>query len=80
MSKIIASAAIRGAHKLVERAEEALARAIEEKGKDGGCLTLLEGYDPQTYGKLLLSTKLGTSSTKSAVVVDGVMTSTARKR
>jgi len=34
MSKIIASAAIRGAHGLVQRAEEDLARAIEEKGKD----------------------------------------------
>ncbi|MBD3344767.1 MAG: CO dehydrogenase/CO-methylating acetyl-CoA synthase complex subunit beta [Chitinivibrionales bacterium] len=34
MSKIIATAAIRGAHKLVEQAEESLARAIELKGKD----------------------------------------------
>ena len=34
MSKIIASAAIRGAHKLVERAEADLAKAIEAKGKD----------------------------------------------
>ena len=34
MSKIIATAAIRGAHRMVERAEEALAKAIEEKGKD----------------------------------------------
>ena len=34
MSKIIASAAIRGAHRMVERAEEALARALEENGKD----------------------------------------------
>ena len=34
MSKIIATAAIRGAHSMVERAEEALAKAIEEKGKD----------------------------------------------
>jgi len=34
MSKIIASAAIRGAHRMVERAAEDLARAIEEKGKD----------------------------------------------
>ncbi|NQT93548.1 MAG: CO dehydrogenase/CO-methylating acetyl-CoA synthase complex subunit beta, partial [Lentisphaerae bacterium] len=34
MSKIIASAAIRGAHKLVERAEAELAKAIEQKGKD----------------------------------------------
>jgi acetyl-CoA synthase len=34
MSKIIATAAIRGAHKLVGQAEKALAKAIEEKGKD----------------------------------------------
>ncbi len=34
MSKIIATAAIRGAHRMVERADEALAKAIEAKGKD----------------------------------------------
>jgi acetyl-CoA synthase len=34
MSKIIASAAIRGAHKIVKQAEEKLAQAIKEKGKD----------------------------------------------
>ena len=34
MSKIIASAAIRGAHQLGERAEKALAEAIAAKGKD----------------------------------------------
>ncbi len=34
MSKIIASAAIRGAHKIVEQAEQILAKAIEQKGKD----------------------------------------------
>ncbi len=34
MSRIIASAAIRGAHRMVERAEEALAAAIADKGKD----------------------------------------------
>jgi len=34
VSKIIAAAAIRGAHRMVERAEEDLARAIEAKGKD----------------------------------------------
>lgn len=34
MSKIIATAAIRGAHKLVEQAEKSLAKAIELKGKD----------------------------------------------
>ncbi|MEW6675130.1 MAG: acetyl-CoA decarbonylase/synthase complex subunit alpha/beta [Nitrospirota bacterium] len=34
MSKIIASAAIRGAHTLVKQAEEMLEKAIAEKGKD----------------------------------------------
>jgi len=34
VSRIIAKAAIRGAHRMVERAEEAVAKAIEEKGKD----------------------------------------------
>ncbi len=34
MSKIIASAAIRGAHTIVKQAEDMLSRAIEEKGKD----------------------------------------------
>jgi acetyl-CoA synthase len=34
MSKIIASAAIRGAHKMVEKAEVALASSIEAHGKD----------------------------------------------
>ncbi len=34
MSKIIASAAIRGSHKIVKEAEDILSRAIKEKGKD----------------------------------------------
>ena len=34
MSKIIASAAIRGAYRIVKQAEDILSRAIEEKGKD----------------------------------------------
>jgi acetyl-CoA synthase len=34
MSKIIASAAIRGAHKIAQQAEEMLALAIEQKGED----------------------------------------------
>ena len=34
MSKIIASAAIRGAHKIAKQAEDILARAIDEKGQD----------------------------------------------
>lgn len=48
----------------------------EEKGVEGGCLTLFEGYSPATYGKLVLSTRLGTFNAHSAVVVDGIMTST----
>jgi acetyl-CoA synthase len=34
MSKIIASAAIRGAHKIAKQAEDILARSIKEKGED----------------------------------------------
>ncbi len=34
MSKIIASAAIRGAHKIIKQAEDYLAHAIKEKGRD----------------------------------------------
>ena len=35
MSKIIATAAIRGAHQIYGQAEEMLAKAVEQKGKDG---------------------------------------------
>jgi acetyl-CoA synthase len=34
MSKIIASAAIRGAHKIAKQAQDILTRAIKEKGQD----------------------------------------------
>jgi hypothetical protein len=43
----------------------------EERGRDGGCLTLFEGYSPSTFGKLLLSAKIGSFSQKSVVVIDG---------
>jgi hypothetical protein len=49
----------------------------EELGVEGGCLTLFEGYSPSTFGKLVLSSKLGCLNAKSAAVVDGVLTSTA---
>lgn len=49
----------------------------EEKGVDGGCTTLFEGYSPTTYGKLLLSSRVGIVNAKAYVVVDGVLTSTA---
>jgi len=48
----------------------------EEKGVEGGCLTLFEGYSPATFGKLLLSTKIGTLNAKCVEVVDGVYFST----
>ena len=48
-----------------------------EEGEEGGCLTLFEGYDPETFGKLVISSKLGAMNAKSVAVVDGVMTSTA---
>ena len=49
----------------------------KEKGREGGCLTLFEGYSPATFGKLVISSKVGSFNAKSAVVVDGVLTSTA---
>lgn len=49
----------------------------EEKGVEGGCLTMFEGYSPTTFGKILLSSRLGTFNNKSVEVVDGVLTSTA---
>lgn len=49
----------------------------EEKGVEGGCITLFQGYSPDTFGKVVLSTKLGTFSSKTVDVVDGVLTATA---
>lgn len=49
----------------------------EEKGVEGGCVTLFEGYSPATFGKLVLSSKIGSMNAKSVAVVDGVLTATA---
>jgi hypothetical protein len=49
----------------------------EEKGYEGGCLTLFQGKDPATWGKLILSTRIGSFNAKSAITVDGVLTSTS---
>lgn len=49
----------------------------EERGVEGGCVTLFQGYSPDTFGKLVLSTKVGTFSNKTVEVVDGVLTATA---
>jgi len=48
----------------------------EELGAEGGCTTLFEGYSPVTYGKLLISVRIGILNAKCATVVEGVMTST----
>jgi len=48
----------------------------EEKGSEGGCTTLFEGYSPTTFGKLLLSNKIGIMNAKCAAVVDGILTAT----
>lgn len=47
----------------------------EEKGVEGGCTTLLQGYDPTTYGKLVLSSRIGIMNGKSYSVVEDVATS-----
>jgi hypothetical protein len=47
----------------------------EEKGVEGGCTTIFQGYDPTTYGKLIISTHVGIVNSKAAVVVEGVQTS-----
>ena len=49
----------------------------EERGVEGGCITLFEGNSVANFGKVVISSKVGTYSAKSAVVVDGVLTSTA---
>jgi hypothetical protein len=48
----------------------------EERGVEGGCLTLFEGYSPATYGKLILSSRVGSFNQHTAIIVDGVTTST----
>ena len=47
-----------------------------EKGRDGGCTTLFEGYSPSTFGKLVLSSQVGTFNAKTAIVIDGATTTT----
>ena len=49
----------------------------EEVGNEGGCITLFEGFSPVTFGKLVLSTKIGAMNNNAVAIVDGVLTSTA---
>jgi hypothetical protein len=48
----------------------------EELGVEGGCITLFEGYSPVTFGKLVLSSKIGSMNAKCVAVVDGVLQAT----
>lgn len=49
----------------------------EELGVEGGCITLFEGYSPATFGKIVLSSRIGGMNAKAVAVVDGVLTSTS---
>ena len=49
-----------------------------EEGSDGGCLTIFEGYSPSTFGRLILSTTIGTFSQKSVCVLDGSLITTRK--
>ncbi len=49
----------------------------EEKGREGGCTTLIEGYAPTgagSFGKLVLSNRIGILNSKCSVIVEGVTT------
>lgn len=52
----------------------------EETGVDGGCVTIIQGYSPGTYGKLLVSSKLGSFNNKSVDVIDGIEFGTETER
>jgi hypothetical protein len=49
----------------------------EEKGSAGGCVTIIQGYNRATFGKLVLTTTLGTYNNKTVEVVDTVKISTS---
>jgi hypothetical protein len=49
----------------------------EERGTIGGCTTLYQGRDNATFGKRILSTRIGTWTPKSVAVVEGVYLTTA---
>jgi hypothetical protein len=48
----------------------------EEKGIEGGCLTMIQGYSAATFGKFIISTRVGCMNSKSAIVIDGITVST----
>jgi hypothetical protein len=44
----------------------------EERGEEGGCITLLQGSNPANLGKIALSNYYGGMTSQSLVVVDGL--------
>ena len=51
----------------------------EEKGVEGGCVTLFSGYNPASYERRVLSTRIGGMNSKAVAVVESVKTATADK-
>jgi len=51
----------------------------EEKGVEGGCVTLFSGSTPTNISRSVLSSRIGTMNAKSVAVVEGVETATADK-
>jgi len=49
----------------------------EEKGVQGGCVTLFSGYNPASYQRTVLSTRIGTMNSKTVAVIESVKTATA---
>ncbi len=43
----------------------------EEKGEMGGCVTMFEGYSPETFGKIVISARYGCMNANSVEMVDG---------
>jgi hypothetical protein len=47
--------------------------AQEEKGNDGGCITLIQGTTPANLGKIVLSNSYGAMNSRCLEVVDGLV-------
>jgi len=50
----------------------------QERGMDGGCTTIFEGYSPSTFGRLVLSTRVGALNEDAVTVIDGPQGSVIR--
>jgi len=46
----------------------------EERGWKGGCITMVQGYDPKTFGKMPISDRVGIVNSKAYCVIDGFET------